>query len=233
MVFYVTIHKKVFSSKEELDLKLSQDVLLKIQSQKKFNMALPTGRSPQQFYQKLAMGINSKKLKLEGFNTFNLDEFIFENEEQKRFSYHNYMNKYLFQHISLNKKQIHFPEKDSNYDKLIENFGGLHLCLLGIGENGHVAFNEPGSNRDSNSRIIELVKQTRIQNAKMYKTDLDLIPKSAITMGLKTILKSHEIILIATGPGKKEILKRSLTGEINSSCPSKFFARTSSGFDLL
>ncbi|MBO7085186.1 6-phosphogluconolactonase [bacterium] len=123
------------------------------------------------------------------------------------------MDENLFDFINIEKGNIHFPyhqgmnELDiSNYDSLISSMGGLDLTILGVGTDGHIAFNEPGSELNSITRLVKLSYQTRKDNSRFFNDDIKNVPEFAVTMGLETILKSKRILLLVSGESKKEAL---------------------------
>jgi glucosamine-6-phosphate deaminase len=128
-----------------------------------------------------------------------------------------YMNKNLFLHVNLKKENIHFP--DDQYDKTISGFGGLDLTILGIGHNGHVAFNEPGSSVTSRTRKVKLTEETINANSRFFDS-INEVPKKAFTMGMKTIRESKKIILIANGQDKWDILNECFNGELSKDRPA-------------
>ena len=134
------------------------------------------------------------------------------------------MKKNLHDHINIESLNIHFPHNITDYDKFIEESGGLDLTVLGIGTNGHIAFNEPGSSFNSKTRIVDLDKQTIEDNSRFF-TSIDEVPTKAITMGLDTIMKSKEILLIAQGKKKLEIIQKAMFGEITENIPASILQK--------
>ena len=144
-------------------------------------------------------------------------------------SYNYFMNVNLFDHINLPKERINIPRGDlkeseienfcAEYEKKIKEYGGVDLQILGLGVNGHIAFNEPESPFDSRTRIIQLKEDTIEANSRFFEKKED-VPRQAITMGIGTIMESKKIILIATGKGKAQAIKDSLEGEISTKCPA-------------
>ena len=165
------------------------------------NIALPTGSTPIGMYEELV-----KKFDLEWtyVKTFNLDEYIMNpNHEQ---SYYSFMKKHLFDKINIMPSQCYFPDRNTKaYEEKIRDLGGIDLCILGLGTNGHIAFNEPGSAFDSRTRVMDLTEQTITDNSRFFD-DIGDVPTQAITMGLGTIMDSKRIILMVSGDHKLNIL---------------------------
>jgi len=127
------------------------------------------------------------------------------------------MFKNLFQHVDIPPSQIHLPslENYQEYDDLIAKHGGIELFLCGVGADGHIAFNEPGSSLSSKTRIKTLTNDTRVANARFFDGKIDEVPKTAVTVGVKTVMDAREVILIADGRGKAEAVKQAVEGNIN------------------
>ena len=204
--------------------KLSQlaalEIKKKIQKGNQVNLCLPTGGTPIGMYKELVV---DSHLDWWNVTTFNLDEYLGIDEAHEE-SYVNFMKKNLHDHINIESLNIHFPHNITDYDKFIEESGGLDLTVLGIGTNGHIAFNEPGSSFNSKTRIVDLDKQTIEDNSRFF-TSIDEVPTKAITMGLDTIMKSKEILLIAQGKKKLEIIQKAMFGEITENIPASILQK--------
>jgi len=122
----------------------------------------------------------------------------------------------LFQHIDIPPSQVHLPSETNfkTYDSLIASFGGIELFLCGVGADGHIAFNEPYSSLSSLTRIKTLTHDTRVANARFFGREVDKVPKSAVTVGVKTVMNAREVVLIADGRGKAEAVRRGVEGEV-------------------
>jgi glucosamine-6-phosphate deaminase len=165
------------------------------------NIALPTGSTPIGMYEELV-----KKFDLEWtyVKTFNLDEYIMNPDHEQ--SYHSYMKNNFYGKIDIMPSQCNFPDRNTEaYEKKMRNMGGIDLCILGLGTNGHIAFNEPGSDFKSRTRVVDLTEQTIVDNSRFFD-DVGDVPTQAITMGLGTIMDSKRIILIVSGEQKLNIL---------------------------
>jgi glucosamine-6-phosphate deaminase len=181
-----------------------------------FILGLATGSTPHQIYEEL----KSMDIDFSRTITFNLDEYVGLNENHPQ-SYKYFMNKGLFK--SQNFHSNNFPDEKlyPYYDSMIDNVGGIDIQILGIGTNGHIAFNEPETPRDSKTRIVDLTENTIKDNSRFFDS-IDEVPTQAMTMGINTIMKSKAIYLIAQGKHKKEILERAVYGEITPEVPASF-----------
>lgn len=207
-------------SYEKLSQLAALEVKKKIQKGYKVNLGLPTGGTPIGMYKEL---VNDSHLDWWNVTTFNLDEYegIDPNHSE---SYENFMNRNLFDHIDIDRFNVWFPSLEKVYDDVIDNMGGLDLTILGIGTNGHIAFNEPGSPFDSKTRIVDLDKQTIEDNARFFNS-IEEVPTKAITMGLDTIMKSKEILLIAQGKKKLDIIQKAMFGDITEDIPASILQK--------
>lgn len=173
---------------------------------------LPTGSTPIGLYKELV----NRDLDWSDAITYNLDEYL-DNTIREQ-SYFHFMNENLFKHINIDEDNIWFP-----YDIAVwpdKEYGeNVDLCLLGIGSNGHIAFNEPGSSFESKTRVVDLTEQTIQDNSRFFPS-IDDVPTKAITMGLKPIMSSKKIILMSNGKHKKDILHKALYGEITEDVPA-------------
>ena len=183
-------------------------------------LGLPTGSTPIPMYNKLVSWSKQSNFNWDKVNTFNLDEYYNLLPQYADQSYAHFMDENLFSHIDINKANIHFPyhagmnELDiSHYDTLISTFGELDLTILGVGTDGHIAFNEPGSELNSITRLVKLSYQTRKDNSRFFNDDIENVPEFAVTMGLETILKSKRILLLVSGKSKQAALNHLLTAK--------------------
>lgn len=189
-------------------------------------LGLATGGSPVGMYKELIRMYENKELDFSKVTTVNLDEYIGLNPEHEQ-SYRNFMNKNLFNHINVNMERTFIPNglaKDlevecKEYDKKIMELGGIDIQLLGVGNNGHIAFNEPDDELYSETHIISLTKNTIKANARFFDNIND-VPKRAITMGVGGIMKAKKIILIASGSSKAEAIKGLLSGKVTTENPA-------------
>ncbi|GEQ20423.1 glucosamine-6-phosphate deaminase [Clostridium butyricum] len=189
-------------------------------------LGLATGSTPIGTYDELIKMNKNDEIDFSDIKTVNLDEYIGLNENNNQ-SYRYFMNEKLFNHININKKNTFVPngtsdnieEEAKNYDKMIDELGGIDLQILGIGNNGHVAFNEPDSSLSVGTHITNLTQNTIEANARFFES-MDDVPKKAITMGLGQIMKAKKIILLANGVNKADAVKGLLSGKITTDNPA-------------
>lgn len=189
-------------------------------------LGLATGSTPLGLYKELIRMHKYEGLDFSKVTTFNLDEYVGIPPEHDQ-SYHYFMKENLFKDLNLAPRFVHVPNgmaKDINafcdwYEKRIKEFGGLDLQILGIGGNGHIAFNEPGSSLGSRTRVKTLDEKTRADNARFFDEKTQ-VPKYAITMGVGTIMDSKEILLLANGKKKADSVKSAVEGPITAQCPA-------------
>lgn len=206
-------------------------VIKQIKKDKNTVLGLPTGGTPLGLYKGLVKAYEGKKVSFKQIKIFNLDEYVGLVKSDSR-SYHAYMRSQLFDLIDVKDENVFMPDGEARnlsaecagYEALIKKHQGLDLLILGIGLDGHIGFNEPGSDFHSKVRAVKLNEQTRRANAR-YFNNLRQVPRQAITMGLATIMKAKKIILLASGRRKAEIIKRALTGKIAKSVPASILQR--------
>jgi glucosamine-6-phosphate deaminase len=180
-------------------------------------LGLPTGRTPTAAYRILSDWSDEGELDWSQVTAFGLDEYC---DVDESVSFRGYLEQNLYRHINLPKNSRFNPILTDDYDGLIADKGGLDLTLLGIGTNGHIAFNEPGTPLNSWTHIVLLTESTRAANAEFFKNHL--IPTRAVTMGIRTILNSKKIVLIATGKKKQDIVTQALRGPVTEEVPASF-----------
>ena len=189
---------------------------------KPFKLGLPTGSSPMAMYKKLIKKNKDGLVSFENVITFNMDEYIGLNADHPQ-SYHNFMWTNLFNHIDIKKENVNIPNgvaKDLEaecqaYDDKIKAVGGIDLFIGGVGTDGHIAFNEPGSSLASRTRIKTLTTDTIVVNSRFFDDDVDKVPKTAITVGVGTILESEEILILVNGHNKSRALYQAVEGSVN------------------
>lgn len=202
-------------------------------------LGLATGSTPIGLYKELIRLHRDEGLDFSKVTTFNLDEYVGLPPGHDQ-SYHYFMNENLFKYINIDPRFIHVPQgmaKDIDafcawYEKRIEENGGIDLQVLGIGANGHIAFNEPGSSLGSRTRIKTLTGTTRMDNARFFKTKEE-VPRYAITMGVGTIMDAKELLLLANKSGKADAVKTAVEGPITAMCPASIIQMHRSAFVFL
>ncbi|NLN84352.1 MAG: glucosamine-6-phosphate deaminase [Firmicutes bacterium] len=192
-------------------------------------LGLATGSTPIGLYKLLIDGYKNKELDFSQISSFNLDEYVGLDPKNEN-SYNSFMWKHLFDHINIRPENVHIPSGQGEnlknncreYDRLIASSGGIDLMLLGIGENGHIAFNEPAKSLKANTHVVNLCPDTIEVNSRFFDNSDD-VPKQAITMGLSQILKSKRIVLLASGRKKAKAIARLIKEEeISCSFPVSF-----------
>jgi glucosamine-6-phosphate deaminase len=193
-------------------------------------LGLATGTTPKALYKELVRLHKEERLSFKNVISFNLDEY-YPIEPEAMQSYHNFMHRHLFNHVDIDKNNIHIPDGtiDKNevrayamaYEAKIEAVGGIDYQVLGIGLNGHIGFNEPGSGRFSSTRIIALDNTTRLANLYEF-SNITKVPRLAITVGIQAILKAKQIVLLAWGSRKAHIIRKSVEGSITEYVPASF-----------
>lgn len=183
-------------------------------------LGLPTGNSPLGCYHLLARMSEDKNVDWSQAQCFALDDYL---ESDEAISFQHFLETNLYQFTNLKAENKFNPRQVDNYDELIAEKGGLDLTLLGIGTNGHIAFNEPGTPLESWTHSIWLTESTRRAN-QSYFSQATKVPYKAVTMGIRTILSSRKLILIASGEKKKDILERALLGEVTADIPASYLS---------
>lgn len=181
-------------------------------------LALPTGNTPLGMYEELVKEYRDGHLDFARARTFNLDEYLGLPPDHPN-SYRSYMREHFFDHVNIAIENTHMPDESESYEKAIHDAGGIDLLIVGIGSNGHIAFNEPGSSFDSRTRVVNLAPET-IANARQHFAASAEAPTTAITMGIGTILDARRILLLASGASKTQIVERALRGPVSESVPA-------------
>jgi glucosamine-6-phosphate deaminase len=216
---------------QEMSRKACQLVAETINTTERPVLGLATGSTPEGLYQCLINKYKEDLLSFRHVTTFNLDEYVGLNGTDPN-SYRYYMNDKLFQHIDINKENTYVPngvaenldEECATYEKIIQEHNAIDLQILGIGLNGHIGFNEPGTPFTSRTHIIELDETTRQANARFFKS-IDEVPTQAITTGIETIMDSKKIILLISGAAKAETVARLVKDEISEDFPASILRK--------
>ena len=206
---------------EALSARAAAILLSTIRNNPHIVLGLPTGRTPVGMYDRVIAACSREYHCFQDVVTFNLDEYVGIPSTHPG-SYCTFMNAHLFKHVDVRPANTHIPDgmhpDPARYEAKIAAAGGLGLTFLGLGSNGHIAFNEPGTPFDARTRIVELTESTRKANASFFAEGN--VPTQAITMGIGTILESKQIVLLASGDSKRDALRRLRSGEVMTDFPA-------------
>ncbi|WP_337867098.1 glucosamine-6-phosphate deaminase [Ignavibacterium sp.] len=211
---------------QQMSIEAAKQVSSLIRKKPDCVIGFATGSTPLGLYKELIRMHNEEGLDFSKLVSFNLDEYVGLPPNHPE-SYHYFMWENLFKHININPSNVHIPmgmAEDIDafcewYEEKINKHGGIDLQILGIGSNGHIAFNEPGSSLGSRTRIKTLVENTRLNNSRFFNS-MDEVPKYAITMGVGTIMESRRLLLLANGIKKAEAIKQTVEGPIMVKYPA-------------
>jgi len=194
--------------------------------EKPFVLGLPTGSSPLGIYRELIAAIRKEKVSFSQVITFNMDEYLGLPADHPQ-SYKRFMKDNLFDSVDIKRENIHIldgmapdPEAECRaYEEAIKAAGGIELFLGGIGNNGHIAFNEPGSSLSSRTRVVTLTSDTRKVNARFFDNDPAKVPARALTVGIGTVMDAREVLIIVSGRQKARALQAAVEGAVSHWCP--------------
>jgi len=216
----------VFDDRAELARALADEVQVLVTRPRGAVLGLATGSTPVDTYREFARRRREANLSFARVTTFNLDEFVGLGAGHAQ-SFRRWTREHLFEHVDFDPAHTHFPDVKArdldvaarDYEDAIRASGGIDLQILGIGRNGHIGFNEPGSDRDSRTRVVDLHPWTREDAAKSFGA-LELVPLRAVTMGVATILDARRLRVIALGAKKAEIVRETLRARQSADLPS-------------
>lgn len=211
---------------EEMSKRACSIILEKVNSVENPVLGLATGSTPEGLYKYIIDAYKQNEVSFKDVTTFNLDEYIGLDKHNVN-SYYTYMKEKLFKHLDIRPENFHLPNGSADdikkeceqYEKLIEQAGHIDIQVLGIGVNGHIGFNEPGTPFTSRTHVVDLAESTRLANARFFDTLAD-VPTQAITMGIETIMESKTILLLVSGEQKAEALARLLDGPVSEDVPA-------------
>lgn len=191
-------------------------------AERPFVLGLPTGSSPIGTYKQLIELCHQGRVSFRHVVTFNMDEYVGLPEDHPE-SYHTFMRRHFFEHVDVEPHNIHIlngnaPDLEAEcaaYEQRISEVGGIDLFLGGIGPDGHVAFNEPGSSLRSRTRIKSLTTDTIIANSRFFDNDVTKVPKTALTVGVGTVMDAREVVILANGHAKARALQQAVEGSVN------------------
>lgn len=194
-------------------------------------LGLATGSTPEGLYAELIKKYQEKKVSFKKAISFNLDEYVGLAKNDPN-SYHYYMNEKLFKHVDIQAGHAHVPNGGTDdlekacqdYENRIREAGLIDVQLLGLGLNGHIGFNEPGTPFEKRTHIVELDESTRNANARFFDS-MDDVPTKAITMGIGTIMEAKQILLLASGPKKAEAVAKLINGEVTEEFPASILQK--------
>lgn len=200
-------------------------IVYKIKShnlQRPFVLGLPTGSTPLKTYKKLIEYVKSGKVSFKNVVTFNMDEYIGLDKNHPQ-SYHHFMHQNFFKHIDILPQNINildgmttdYAKECAGYEEKIKQQGGIDLFLGGVGSDGHIAFNEPGSSLSSRTRVKTLTHETVVANSRFFDYDISKVPTTALTVGVGTIFDAKEVMILATGANKARALHQAVEGCVN------------------
>ncbi|MCI6104863.1 MAG: glucosamine-6-phosphate deaminase, partial [Bacteroidales bacterium] len=190
-------------------------------AEKPFVLGLPTGSSPIGMYKALVQAVKDGRVSFKNVVTFNMDEYVNLPEEHPE-SYHSFMAKNLFDHIDCPKENIHLLNGNAedlaaecaHYEQMIQEAGGIDLFIGGIGPDGHIAFNEPGSSLTSRTRQKTLTTDTRVANSRFFGGDPESVPATALTVGVGTVMSAKEVLILCNGHNKSRALQAAIEGPV-------------------
>jgi len=191
-------------------------------AKKPFVLGLPTGSSPLGMYKELIRLNKAGKVSFANVVTFNMDEYVNLPEEHPE-SYHSFMWNNFFKHVNIKKTNVNILNGNAKnlraecerYEKKIKSYGGIRLFVGGIGPDGHIAFNEPGSSLASRTRIKTLTEDTIIANSRFFGGDVNKVPKTALTVGVATVMDARCVLIIVSGHNKARALEQAVEGGVN------------------
>jgi glucosamine-6-phosphate deaminase len=189
--------------------------------EKPFVLGLPTGSSPVGTYRELVKMNKAGKVSFKNVITFNMDEYVGIPKDHPE-SYHTFMQTHFFDHIDINRENINIPDGNAadlekecmQYEEKIKQAGGIDLFLGGMGADGHIAFNVPGSSLSSRTRMVNLNYDTIVANSRFFDNDLTKVPRQAITVGVKTVLDAQEVVIVVNGYKKARAMQKVVEGGI-------------------
>jgi len=187
-----------------------------------FVLGLPTGGTPLEAYKHLIAMHKAGQVSFKNVVTFNMDEYVGLPQEHPE-SYHTFMYKNFFDHVDIPRENINLlngnapdvNEECRQYEAKIKSYGKINLFMGGVGNDGHIAFNEPASSLASRTRIKTLTHETRIANSRFFDNDVSQVPKYALTVGVGTLLDAEEVMILVTGHAKAQALEAAVEGNIN------------------
>ena len=216
----------VFPDYDQLSAHGARRIKEQIQQNTQSVLGLATGSTPLGLYKHL-ITMHREGLDFSEVTTFNLDEYLGLDGDHPA-SYRHYMQENLFQYLNVSPKKIHIPDGSTEdavaecqaYEAKIREAGGIDVQILGIGHNGHIGFNEPGTAFGQTTHAVDLDQRTREANARFFDGNMDNVPTQAISMGIKSIMQARQILLLASGPDKAEAVAAAALGPVTRELPA-------------
>lgn len=216
----------VYDSEEQIGIAAGNYMCGQVLQKPNSVLGLATGSTPLKPYKHMIKLYKKGAVDFSKVTTFNLDEYVNLDVNDKN-SYHTFMRDNLFDHINIPEENIHFLDGNANdleqecidYENRIKAAGGIDIQLLGIGSNGHIAFNEPSDCFQRWSHVVELKESTVKDNSRFFKT-IEEVPTKAVTMGIGSIMQAKKILIIAIGKNKANAIKQLINGNVTPACPA-------------
>lgn len=210
---------KICDNAEQMGLMAAREAVDQINSKKNSILILPTGSTPIPMYNNIVKMYENKEVSFKDVISFNLDEYIGIAEDHVE-RYFNFMNRNLFSRVDIDLKNVNIPSSKTTdpekecvrYEEKYKKTGVADIAFLGIGQNGHIGFNEPGTSFDSVTHVVSIAQSTIKANSRFFASE-DLVPKQAMTMGISTIMSAKKIILLISGKSKHDILMKLLSAD--------------------
>ncbi|GGN52416.1 glucosamine-6-phosphate deaminase [Oceanobacillus indicireducens] len=216
---------------DEMSEKATEFMVDRINSLENPVLGLATGSTPEGLYQRIIEKHQQNEISFENVTTFNLDEYV-GLEQNDPNSYYYFMNEKLFRHVDIAIDRVHIPngaatdlkKECMEHERAIEQVGGIDVQVLGIGGNGHIGFNEPGTSFTSKTHIVDLDESTIQANARFFNS-IEEVPTQAVSMGIETIMNSKEILLLVSGEAKADAMAKLLNGEVTEDFPASILKK--------
>lgn len=210
---------------EEMSKKAAEIFIGKVKENPKCVLGMATGSTPIGLYKNLIADHKDNHTSYHDVTTFNLDEYVGLPKSHEQ-SYYSFMHDNLFNHIDIQEKNVHIPVGESDdlagecakYEEAMSHYT-VDIQLLGVGRNGHIGFNEPGTPFTQTTHIVDLDSKTITDNARFFEGDMSKVPTRAITMGIATIMRAKKIVLLASGKNKEDAIYELVKGEKSENCP--------------
>ena len=208
---------------DEMSEKAAQIVVEALRKKPALVLGLATGSTPEGLYARLVDAHENEGIDFSQVVSFNLDEYVGLPADHEQ-SYHYFMDDKLFNHVNVKRENIHVPdgvaadltEECARYEQMIKDAGGIDIQVLGIGRDGHVGFNEPGTSLGSTTQVVSLTEETIEDNSRYFESEAD-VPRFAVTMGIKSILETRSCLLLASGENKVEAIQKAVEGPVTAS----------------